>query len=217
MESGPVLTITISRLMGSGGSYIGKLVAQRLGFKFIDREILSEAARRLGTDEGFLADRDQKSSGFLNNFLRTLSYGNTPVVIPPAGPPISDNDLFALECTIIKEIARRESSVIVGRGAFQVLRDFPSTLRIFLYAPLEFRTRRFLQVQTFEDARKAESKLRESDEQRSKFVWDMLHVRWTDARNYHFCIDTSLADLDWIAEQICQLAQTKMNSLTASE
>ena len=50
-----MVTVTIARLMGSGGSYVGRLVARRLGFKYIDREILYEAARRLGTDEKFLA------------------------------------------------------------------------------------------------------------------------------------------------------------------
>ncbi len=207
-----MVTITISRETGSGGSYIGRLVARQLGFKYIDREVLYEAARRLGTDEKFLAHRDQKSSGFLDNFLRTLSYGNAPVVIPPMGPPISDSDLFSLECTIMEEIARRENSVMVGRGAFQVLKDLPGTIRIFMHAPIEFRTKRVMQVQGLADPRQTEAKLKESDEQRSKFVWDMLHVRWTDARNYHFCIDTSVADFDWIAEQIRRLAETKLHS-----
>jgi len=213
MESGPVLTISISRMMGSGGTYIGRLVAKRLGFKYIDREVLTEAARRLGTDEKFLAHRDQRPSGFLDNFLRTLSYGSTQAIIPPAGPPISDNDLFALECTIMEEIAKRESSVIVGRGAFHVLKKLPGTLSIFVHAPREFRTRRIMQVQDIPDAQQAAAVLRESDEQRSKFVWNMLHVHWADARNYHLAIDTSLCGFDWATDLICQLADAKFNSL----
>jgi CMP/dCMP kinase len=203
-----MVTITISRQMGSGGSYIGRLVARRLGSRYLDKEILYEAARRLGTDERFLADRDQKSSGFLENFLRTLPYGTVPVVIPPVGPPISDSELFSLECTIMKEIARGESSVIVGRGAFQVLKGVPGTVRIFMHAPLQFRANRIMQVQGLTDVHQAESKLRESDRQRSKFVWDMLHVRWADATNYHLCIDTSIMDFDSITHLICQLAES---------
>ena len=159
MENGPMVTITISRQMGSGGSYIGRLVARRLGFSYIDKEILYEAARRLGTDEKFLAGRDQKSSGFIDNFLRTLSYGNAPVAIPPVGPPVSDRELFTLECTIMEEIARRGGSVIVGRGAFQVLKGLPGTVRIFIHAPLEFRTKRIMQVQDLADVQQVESKL----------------------------------------------------------
>jgi cytidylate kinase len=213
MENGPLVTITISRQMGSGGSYIGQLVARRLGFRYIDKEILSEAAKRLGTDERFLAGRDQKLSGFLDNFLRTLSYGNVSVIIPPAGPPISDKELFTLECTIMEEIARRGSSVIVGRGAFQVLKGLPGTVRIFMHAPLEFRTNRIMQAQDLADVQHAESKLRESDQQKSKFVWDMLHVHWADARNYHLCVDTSLMDFDSVTQLICQLAESKKQTL----
>jgi len=213
MESGPVLTITISRMMGSGGTYIGRLVAKRLGFKYIDREILTEAARRLGTDERFLAHRDQRPSGFLDNFLRTLSYGSVQVVIPPAGPPISDSDLFTLECAIMEEIARRESSVIVGRGAFHVLKKLPGTLNIFVHAPREFRTRRIMEVQDLADARQAAAMLKESDEQRSKFVWNMLHVHWADARNYHLSIDMNLFGFDWAADLICRLADAKLRLL----
>ena len=212
-----MVTITISRQMGSGGSYIGRLVARRLGFRYLDKEILYEAARRLGTDEKFLADRDQKSSGFLDNFLRTLPYGTVPVVIPPVGPPISDSELFSLECTIMEEIARRESSVIVGRGAFQVLKGLPGTVRIFMHAPLEFRTNRIMQVQDITDARQAESRLNESDQQRSKFVWDRLHVRWADATNYHFCVDTSIMDFDAIVQLICQLADSKAHELADNQ
>jgi cytidylate kinase len=215
MGNEPVVTITISQQMDSGGSYVGRLVARRLGFRYLDREILYEAAKRLGTDERFLADRDQKSSGFLDNFLRTLPYGTAPVAIPPAGPPISDSDLFSLECTIMKEIARRESSVIVGRGAFHVLKDLPGTLRIFMHAPLEFRTKRIMQVQGLTDVRQAESELRKSDQRKSKFVWDMLRVRWADATSYHLCIDTSIMDFDSIAQLICQLAESKKQTLTA--
>ena len=215
MKNGLAVTITISRQMGSGGSYIGRLVARRLGFRYIDKEILYEAARRLGTDERFLAGRDQKSSGFLDNFLRTLAYNNAPVIVPPVGPPISDSELFALECTIMEEIARRESSVIVGRGAFQVLRELPGTVRVFIHAPLEFRVNRIVRVQELADVQQAESKLRESDEQKSKFLWDMLRVRWADARNYHLCVDTSLIDFDSVTQLVCQLVESVKEALTA--
>ena len=214
MEKGPMVTITISRQMGSGGSYIGRLVARHLGFRYIDKEILYEAAKRLGTDEKYLEGRDQKSSGFIDNFLRTLAYGNAPVAIPPVGPPVSDSDLFTLECTIMEEIARRGGSVIVGRGAFQVLRDLPGAVRIFIHAPLEFRTKRIMQFQDLADVKQAESKLRESDEQKSKFVWDMLHVRWADARNYHLCVDTSLMDFDSVTQLICQLVEKIKHALS---
>jgi cytidylate kinase len=214
MGNRPNVTITISRQMGSGGSYIGRLAARRLGFRYLDKEILYEAARRLGTDERFLADRDQKSSGFLDNFLRTLPYGNASVNIPPAGPPISDSDLFSLECTIMEEIARRESSVIVGRGAFQVLRGLPGTLRIFMHAPMEFRTDRIMQVQDLTDVQQAESKLKKSDRRKSRFVWDMLHVRWADATNYHLCVDTSVTDFDSITQLICRMAEGIKQALT---
>ncbi len=76
--SEPVV-ITIARQLGSGGSYIGRSVARRLGFNYVDRQILEQAARELGVEEAEIADRDGRLQGFWEKTLASFAMG-APVV-----------------------------------------------------------------------------------------------------------------------------------------
>jgi cytidylate kinase len=213
MEEDAHIAITISKQMGSGGSYVGYLVAKELGFKYIDREILREAAARLGTDAKVLEDHDERSCGLIDNLVRAFSFGTPETAyIPPMSRPIYDKDLFTLESKIMNEIVDRCSAVIAGRAGFHALRDRPGVIRVFVHAPIEFRVERVMRAQHTEDIAHARAQVEDSDRRRSKFVRDMVGVAWTDARNYHLCIDTSGVGFPTAAEMIIKLADRKLSS-----
>src|SRR5512135_33640 len=99
------IAITISREMGSGGAYIGHLVAKELGFKYFDREILRQAAERFGTDVGMIEDLSERSPGIIETIIKGFSYGTpTAGILQPMRQPVYSKDLFTLECKIIQEI-----------------------------------------------------------------------------------------------------------------
>ncbi len=116
--------ITISRQMGSGGTYIGYLAAKELGFRYIDREILLQAANKLGIEPDMLERYDQKSTSLIQNIVQSFSFGapETPYM-PPLGKPVYNKDLFDLESRIMREVAAQCSAIIVGRGGFHILKD----------------------------------------------------------------------------------------------
>lgn len=206
----PHTIIAISRQMGSGGTYTGYLLAKELGFKYVDREILRQAAERLGTDETWLEQYDERSSGLVTNILRRISLGQPETsYLPPFKMPVYDSDLFSLECRIMKDIVRKCDAVIVGRGAFYALKDHPRQIRVFIHAPLEFRIRRLMKVQGFSDAGEARKILEESDRNRTNFVRDVIGVNWTDARNFHLCLDASLVGFPESVEIIRTLVHEK--------
>jgi len=212
MDSTSHTIIVISRQMGSGGTYTGYLLAKELGFKYVDREILRQAAQRLGTDERWLEQYEERSSGLIPNILKVFSLGQPETAyVPPFKMPVYDRDLFNLECRIMRDIAQRYDTVIVGRGAFHALKDHPGQIRVFIHAPLEFRVQRLMKVQGISDAREAEKILQESDLQRMKFVQDMVGVSWTDARNFHLCLDASLVGFPASVELIRTLVHEKTN------
>lgn len=205
--------IAISRQMGSGGTYTGYLLAKELGFTYVDREILRQAAEHLGTDESWLEQYDERSSGLITNILRGLSLGQAETFyVPPFRTPVYDRDLFNLECRIMKDIARRYDAVIVGRGAFYALKDHPGQISVFIHAPIEFRTGRVMKVQGITDARAARETIEESDRKRTKFVRDIIGVNWTDARNFHLCIDASLIGIPGTVELIRSLVHEKTSA-----
>lgn len=212
MKERPHIAVTISRQLGSGGSYIGYLVAKELGFNYVDREILDRAAKHLGTDVGMLEHLDERSSGIIQDIIRGFSCGTTEAAyIPPLIQPVYSKDLFTLECKIMNEIVAWHSAVIIGRAGFYALRKHPSLIRIFIHAPQEIRIKRVMEVQNITDVRIARAEAEKSDRRRAKFVQDMAGVIWTDARNYHLCIDSSTAGFPACAEMIIGLV-AKMSS-----
>jgi cytidylate kinase len=211
MGEEPRIAITISKQMGSGGSYIGYLVAKKLGFKYVDREILRKAAEYLGTDARLLEDHDERSCGFIDNLIRSFSFGTPETAyVPPVWPPVYDKDLFTLESRIMNEIVDRYSAVIAGRAGFHVLKERSGVIRVFIHAPLQFRIDRVMQAQRISDSREAKAKVEESDHRRTKFVRDMVGVDWTDARNYHLCIDSSVVGFSTSGEMIIKLVGKKL-------
>lgn len=196
MEEKPRTTITLSRQMGSGGTYIGYLTAKRLGFHYVDREILREAARQLEIDVGALEGLDQRSSGLVGNLIRAFTFGTPDARCAPLRKPVYDRDLFAVEYRIMNEIAERYDAVIVGRAGFYALRERPRVIRVFVHAPLEFRVRRVMKVQCLTDIREAQALVEETDRRRAKFIRDMTGADWSNALNYHLCIDASVMDFD---------------------
>jgi cytidylate kinase len=202
MEEKTKSTIAISRQMGSGGTYIGYLTAKRLGSQYVDREILREAARQLEIDVGILESLDQRSSGLVENLIRAFTFGTPDARCAPLRKPVYERDLFAVECRIMNEIADRYNAVIVGRAGFYALRNRSRVVRVFVHAPLEFRVRRIMKVQCLTDIREAQTLVEETDRRRAKFIRDMTGADWTDARNYHLCIDASVIDFDSSVDMI---------------
>jgi cytidylate kinase len=191
--------------MGSGGSYIGHLAARELGFTFVDREVLRQAAEHLGTEVSQLEHRDERSSGLIEKLLRGFFLGapEAPASFQHLKRPVYDRDLFSLECRIMNKIADHYNAVIIGRGGFFALRNRPagSVIRVFVHAPLEFRVRRVMKARNIPEA-EARSIVEECDLRRSRFIRDMVGVEWTDARNYHLCIDSSVAGFPRCVEMI---------------
>ncbi len=197
--------------MGSGGSYIGYLVAKRLGFKYIDREVLHQAAEKLGTHASLLQEHDERSCGLIDNLLQAFIFGTPEAAyVPPLSRPVYDKDLFTLESSIMRRIAGQHNAVIAGRAGFHVLRDLPGAIPVFIHAPLEFRIDRIMKAQRIDEVREAKRKLKESDRHRSKFVRDMTGLVWTDARNFHLCINAGLVGFDASVELIIRLVNGKI-------
>jgi len=199
--------ITVSRQMGSGGTYIGFEVAKALGFSYIDREILRRAASLLKTDEVSLEEYEEKSSGLIRNLLRTFALG-TPETYTPTERPVYDRDLFVLESKIIKEILDKHNSVIMGRGGFHLLKGRPKTVHLFIHAPCDYRVDRVMKADSTVDLREAQATVDESDRRRTRFIKDMVGVEWTDARNYHLCVDSSAVGLSESVRMVIGFVKT---------
>lgn len=210
MKAGtPVILITISRQFGSGGAYIGRNVAKRLGYEYIDREILRQAARYLGRDEEALSGREERVAGFWENFFNAFASGIPEAgYVPPPIRPVYDRDLFDAEAAIMNEMAERRDSVIVGRAGFYSLRGRPGLANVFIHASKDFRIARVTEVYNIRTMEEAASLVDGMDRERRRFIREMTGADWTDARNYHLSIDTGRVDFASAEEMVLKLMES---------
>ncbi|HAF12771.1 MAG TPA: hypothetical protein DHU55_09325 [Blastocatellia bacterium] len=203
-------TITISRQMGTGGSYIGQVMATHLGFKYVDREVLHLAAQEFGCDDEAIVSRAERVSSFWERILGGLTFGTPDSHYNP--PPVrtfSDKQLFEKQTEILRRIASKHDCIVIGWAGVYVLPRHPAMFNIFCHAPTSFRTRRVMDVYKDLDPTRARTLIKESDEMREKYFTEMTNHEWTCANNYHLSIDTSLLPLDDIAQTIITIMKRK--------
>lgn len=186
--------ITISRQLGSGGSYIGQNIAKRMGIYYMDREILSEVAQRLQVSEYDLDKYDEKAASFWQmifstEFIDTVSYVPPKLFIPSA------SNVFETQADIINKVADERSAVIIGRGGNYILRNRPRHISVFIHAGIPFRQKRIADLYDVSE-KQALKMIEQYDNERAKYIRQVSGFDWVNACNYQLCIDTGMIGLD---------------------
>lgn len=204
------VTITISRQLGSGGSYIGQIIASRLGLKYVDREVLHLAASELGCDEETIAARHERVTSFWEKILGGITMGAPDAPYTP--PPLrnfSDKELFDKQTAILKKIAGKYDCVVVGWAGAFVLPPHERMFKIFCHAPVEFRIQRAIELYRTPSKKEAREMIAKSDEMRKKYFAAMTGREWDCAENFHLSIDTSILPLEEIADTLISILRRK--------
>ena len=184
--------ITISREYGSGGRYIGKLVADRLGIKLYDKEFISEVAARTGLSEEYIEKNEQKRealAGLNNGYYFGLD---------------NSDDLFIKESELIKNIADKEPCVIVGRCADFILSDKNNVLKVFVYSDMDSKIKRATEFYGLSKAN-AEKEIKRIDKLRANHYKYYTEKEWKIFSNYDVCINSDVIGVEKAAEMICGL------------
>lgn len=171
------IVITLTREYGSGGRYIGKLVAQKLGIKLYDKEFIIEVAEKTGLSEQYIKENEQKRNALdiLNNgYYSDLS---------------NSDELFVKESQLIKEVSGREPCIIVGRCADQILKDNKNVLKVFIYSDMKNKIDRAVKYYGM-DKKKAEKEIIRIDKLRENHYKYYTEKKWKDFSNYDICINS---------------------------
>lgn len=166
------LIITISREYGSGGHQIGELLAQKLGVKLYDRELIALTAKESGLSEIFVEENEQTVDGHV--------VYDDPV----------QTAVFYTQSRVIREIARRESCVIVGRLANFILKEEARCFNVFVYADKSYRIQRIVS-EYGESVNDAAKTLQRIDCERREHCRHYTGSEWGESHNYHLMIDSS--------------------------
>lgn len=196
--------ITISRQCGSGGHTIGQEVAKRLGIHFYDKKIVETVAKRSGLSTEFIEDQGEyQSPSLLYTIATNISFGyNT---FHKENMPLPDQiEIFQTE--LIKELAEKESCVIVGRGADYILKDRQDCLHVFIYGDIEERKKRVISEHGIAEG-EAETLVSWRDKKRARHYKHYTDREWGKADNYNICLDSSYLGLEFCIDSILRAVQ----------
>lgn len=185
--------ITISRQYGAGGREIAGLVAEKLGVKLYDRQIVHIAAAKIGLDD--LSENDLLE---LENYVKPLSMSFLPFRSFGMNMSDSSQKIFMTESAAIRKLAQDGPCVILGRSADYVLRKFENKFSIFICADDEFREARGKEVY----GGKTLKELDQEDKKRARYYNYYTGQNWGEGQNYDLVVNTSHDSLDKIADAI---------------
>ncbi len=180
--------ITIGRQFGSGGYDVGKLLAQKLGIEFYDKELLGRAAKESGINPELFARADEQPT---NSFLYSMSLGTVGLHTGFMATPdyLTNDKLFALQSDTIRSIAAEHSCVIIGRCADYVLRDQPGLVSVFVHADLERRVARVRERMGEMTAEQARQMIKKTDRRRASYYNYFTDRNWGGVDNYDLSVD----------------------------
>lgn len=185
---GPKIVVTISREYGSGGRYVGKLLADRMHLPFYDKELISLAAKESGLSSTYIIKNDEimASSKYKDN---------------------NDDRLFVAEVKVIKDLAKH-SCVIVGRCSDYILKDTKNTLKVFLYSDMDSKIKRAVKYYGI-SKEKAEKQIESINKKREKHYKYYTDRAWKNPNNYDLMLNVDLLGVEKCAELIENIIKSK--------
>lgn len=188
--------ITLSRQFGSLGRTIAQRMAQELEIEFYDRDIVEQTASRMGLPVSVISDKEEQSDSLY--FRRQFPLGT--------GLASMRDEIFMVQRNIIRDLAQKESCIIVGRCADSILMDLEHHLNVYIYAPVEARLRNCTEILKM-DEKTARRMIREVDRSR-----ELYHRRYCPeyvdmSTNKDILLDSSRFGVEGCAYILTRLAR----------
>ena len=188
------IIITIAREYGSGGRYIGKLVSEKLGIKLYDKKFIEEMAQNTGLSAEYIQENEQKRT-VLDNFNDGYYVGLN-----------NADELFIKESELIKELANKESCVIIGRCADFILKDKDNIIKIFINNSMDNKIKRATEFYGM-NREKAKKEISRINKLRANHYKYYTENNWKDPSNYDICINSDAIGMENAVELICDVVK----------
>ncbi len=201
--------ITIARQYGSGGREVGMRLAEVLGIKSYDRELITMAAQKSGMSSEILNHADEKAT---NSLLYTLALGSSYYGAASIGTDVPINDkLFITQSQIIRDLAAEGPCIIIGRCSDYVLRTNPARFSVFIYAPIEARIRRVIERGAAKTEKEARDLISRTDKRRINYYNYYTGRKWGSPDNYNMMLDSSFLGIEGSARAIADVYREKVD------
>lgn len=192
------IIITVGREYGSGGRYVAKLLAEKLGIKFYDKDLIEIIAKESGFAESYIEENEQNIHG---NLLPSFNaqYSNNLS---------NDDNLFIAESKAIKQIAEKGSCIIVGRCANHILRENENIINIFLYSDEESKVRRAVKYYGLEE-KNALKEINRINKNREKHYNYYTNEKWKNLAIYDLSMNVDKLGVEKTAEFIAEFVNNR--------
>ncbi len=190
------VVVTISREYGSGGRYVGKLIAEQLNIPFYDKEFIFEVAKETGLSKEYILENEQKRGAF--DLIQSGYYN---------GLNLAD-ELFLKESEIIRDLAKKGSCVIVGRASDHVLQDQKNVIHVFLYSDMEHKIKRATTYYGL-DKKEAEKEIQRINKLRANHYKHYTGQEWNDSTHYDITLNTDILGVEKTAELLVDFIKNK--------
>lgn len=196
--------ITISREFGSGGREIGKILAKQLGFRYYDSELIRLASEKSGYSPEYIEQNEQAiKNPVLHDFFAWYAGPLEQSELPKV------DQLFQKESQLIRELAQKESCIIVGRLANYILKDLPATYHVFISADTASKVKRVSERDQLSE-KMVEAKVKKVDHERAVHCRHFTKTEWGNIKNYDLCIKSNDFGIEETAQIIQGLFQRKI-------
>lgn len=201
----PHRIITIGREFGSGGREVGKLVAEKLGIAYYDSEVIRRAAEESDYSEQYIRNNEEKlpDARLYDLYTQYYSYG--------AEEKPKYEALFQVEQKVMKELAEKNSCVIVGRASGYVFRKYKTALHVFISAGMQHKIDRVVRRDGL-DPKEAEKKIKKVAIERKNHCKYFTGRDWGMAENYDLALRTDAFSVEDVADTIIKMSDKKLRA-----
>lgn len=202
--------ITIARGFGSGGKQIGLALSKQLGIPCYESQILSMASNYSGINKDLFFQVDEKLRGY-HLIKRLMKSANKDDIVEPTDKSfISDVNLYNIQAKIIKELAKQQSCIIIGKCANHLLRDYENTVSVYIEAPRAFCVKNVIERLgvTEEEAHRM---IYQTDRYRANYYkYYTGGETWTNPVLYDMTLNSDRMGMDKCTELIIQYLKIKL-------
>ena len=202
--------ICVSHETGAGGRAFAKAVAEQLGYRFVDEEVMAHAAEIEGVSVGELVDVEKRKS-FFSRLMTDFGQSGAGLYGMPVVPPgtmaamRSSDQLRSAITTAIEEIAKSGRVVIASHAASHVLRG-DDVLRVLVVAPIDTRIARMAELQNI-DRNEASAQVSKADGNRRDYLKRFYGIDQESPAQYDLVVNTGSIDPDALTSLVVEAAQ----------
>jgi cytidylate kinase len=208
-------TVTFTVQIGSGGFAIARAVAEKLGYRYYDWEVTSQAADMAGVSPDVVA-ASERVPGFLERVMRRLALAPVlpadeaaiepaPSMVVSAVQSLTSDDYRQFVERVVLELANGSETLIVGHAAQAILRDKPGVFSVLVIGDIGRRAER-LAVEQHVTVEQAQTTIKQSDRDRSELFRRVYRLDWLDASVYDLCVNTDMVPAEVATDAIVAAA-----------